>query len=375
MDLIVDGVIFHRQAYGGISRIYSEILPRMCDMHDQLRIRILTTFLLKQRVPQHRNIRHLRLFPVESFFRPGRLWRPVSARMRERLQSWAIGNGEGKIWHSTYYTRLNDWCGAEVVTVHDMIHERYPALFNGSDHDRLRQQKRDCILHADAVICVSATTQRDLYEFYGLDLAKTRIVPNAHSPVFRRLNAEHIPDALPTDKPFLLYVGRRYEYKGFDTLLKGYAVWSQRKDVDLAVVGKAWGGDEKRCLMQLGIIDSVHLLTGASDQKLTQLYNGALALVHPSLYEGFGIPLLEAMACGCPVVASRIPSTAEVAGEAPLYFEPTEVESLLAALNVAYSEGRDSPRVNLGLEHVKEYSWNRTARQTLEVYRALSTAE
>ena len=116
----------------------------------------------------------------------------------------------------------------------------------------------------------------------------------------------------------------------------------------------------------------MHLLTGIADEELAWLYNQAVALVHPSLYEGFGIPLLEAMACGCPVVASRIPSTVEVAGDIPLYFEPAEPESLPAALDAICSEDGDSKRVKLGLEHVKQYSWDRTARETLEVYRALS---
>ena len=375
MHVIVDGVIFQRQSHGGISRIYSEILPRMCIMDEGLRVEILTTNLVKQSLPTHSHICHRSLFPIEFFLRPGRLWRPVSSQIRVKLQRWAVRNEQGMIWNSTYYTRLKGWAGKEVVTVVDMIHERYPDFFNRSNDIAFKKQKRDCVLNADAILCISATTQQDLHDFYGIDLAKTYVVPLAHSPVFRKMNAKNLFDALPTDKPFLLYVGQRCHYKNFDIVLMGYGMWSHRKDVDLVVVGKPWIEREEHILAKLNVADNVHLLTDISDEKLAQLYNQALAFVCPSLYEGFGIPLLEAMACGCPVVASRIPSTIEVAGKVPLYFEPTEVESLLTALSAAYSEGRDLQRVKLGLEHVKQYSWDRTAKQILEIYRALSNVE
>ena len=101
------------------------------------------------------------------------------------------------------------------------------------------------------------------------------------------------------------------------------------------------------------------------------LYNRALAFIYPSLYEGFGIPLLEAMACGCPIVASRIPSTIEVAGDCPVYFNPNDVEELISALDIIIPEGRNSKRTRSGLERVKKYSWQKTAEQTLEVYHSL----
>ena len=107
------------------------------------------------------------------------------------------------------------------------------------------------------------------------------------------------------------------------------------------------------------------------DKGLCKLYNGAAAFIYPSLYEGFGIPLLEAMSCGCPIIASRIPSTLEVAKDVPIYFEPLEVEQLLAALNQILEEGRESDRVRRGHQVTQEYSWNKTAQETLGVYQSL----
>ncbi|MFX0202475.1 MAG: glycosyltransferase family 4 protein, partial [Candidatus Hodarchaeota archaeon] len=147
--------------------------------------------------------------------------------------------------------------------------------------------------------------------------------------------------------------------------------WAGRKEVDLVIVGESWTADEEQYLAKLGIRDRVHLIEHVDDVRLCHLYNQATAFVYPSFYEGFGIPPLEAMACGCPVVSSRIPSTFEVAGECPIYFEPNNIESLLTALDMVLFEGRDSTRVQVGFSQVKRYSWDKTARQTLDVYHEL----
>jgi len=134
---------------------------------------------------------------------------------------------------------------------------------------------------------------------------------------------------------------------------------------------RPWSTDEQQCLAQLQIQHKVQLLADVDDETLRYLYNQAVALVYPSLYEGFGIPLLEAMACGCPIIASRIPSTIEVAEDCPIYFESTELDDLINAFDIALSEGRNSKRVQTGLRKVKSYSWDRTAAQTLKVYRTV----
>jgi len=254
-----------------------------------------------------------------------------------------------------------------------MIYERFARFFNRPIDEQVREQKRHCVLTADVVICVSETTQRDVQQFYGIDAAKTQVMPLAHSPIFRLLENRDYSSTPPTDKPFLLYVGDRRSHKNFRVLLQAYNSWPRRKEVDLVIVGGQWSKEERQHFV--GLTDRVHLLMDVDDQRLCLLYNQTSAFVYPSLYEGFGIPLLEAMACGCPIIASRIPSTLEVAGECPIYFEPTKAEDLLAAFDAALSEGRNSERVRSGLERVKCYSWDKTAKQVLEVYRVLSNAD
>lgn len=371
MNLVVDGVIYQLQARGGISRIFSRILPRMCAMDETLRVTMLTSGQLKQALPVHPRLSHRPMPRIARLLRRHRLWGPAAGLASDVADRLWMGLGKGRIWHSTYYTLPDRWRGALVVTVFDLVHERLPRLFHRPNDEQFRQQKRKSVLASDAVICISNTTAEDVMQFYGVGADKIRVVPLAHDGVFKPLApAERLRmPAIP--RQYVLYVGFRDYHKNFDSLLQAFASWRHRREVGLVVVGKHWSNDEKKRVAELRLLDRVHIVTDADDEALCQLYNRAAALVYPSLHEGFGIPLLEAMACGCPVVASRIPSTTEVAGGCPIYFAPASVDDLVLALDRALSEGRGSPRVRDGIERAASFSWDATARQTLEVYRAL----
>ena len=372
MNVVVDGIIYSLQSHGGISRLFSEILPRMCQADETLDITLLMTGQSQQTLPHHPHI-HIRSTPqIERFVKPHLVWRYPMRMLKEWRLRLSIDRTEDKIWHSTYFTMPKMWRGAIVVTVVDMIYELFPDLFNTIGASRFRKQKRRCVLGADAVICISETTRRDLLHFYGIHSDKVWAVPLGYSSTFKRLASLTERAESPVSGPFLLYVGSRAPYKNFKQLVEAYSLWQHRREVSLVVVGGEWSPDEMESLTRLGIDDRVRLLNKVDDETLCYLYNTAVAFVYPSLYEGFGIPLLEAMACGCPVVASRIPSTIEVAGDCPVYFNLGETDDLMLALDKVLLEGRDSQRCLAGLERVKGFSWERTAEQTLEVYRSLA---
>lgn len=372
MEVIVDGIIYQLQSQGGISRLYSEILPRMCEIDDSLNIKLMTSGRVEQLLPFHPHIKHYHIPQVERYLRPGRIWNPIIPAVRRLVHKLCIGNGEGQIWHSTYYTMPEHWNGLHVVTFHDMIYERFPNWFNGQSSDQFREQKKHCFHEADAVICVSETTRQDLQHFYGFESKSIYVIPHGYNNVFRQMEQSMGELEMQSGKPFLLYIGTRTHYKNFDIIIQAYSIWSRKKDIDLILVGRPLSTDEKCKLVELGIQDSLHLLTNVDDEELCRFYNKAVAFVYPSLYEGFGISLLEAMACGCPIIASRIPSTIEVAGECPIYFDHHAINDLVAAFDVALQEGRNSKRTKEGLKRVKSYSWNKTAAKTLEVYQGIS---
>ena len=237
---------------------------------------------------------------------------------------------------------------------------------------RYEETKRASVKAADAIICISETTKQDLVELNEISDERICVVYPGYSDCFYQLDKKKDGWSRIHRRPFILYVGGRSAYKSFGTLLKAYSRWQSRQDVDLLVVGGNWTESEKSEIDASGLKDKVHLLQNVDDMQLCRLYNDALGVVYPSLYEGFGIPLLEAMACGCPVVASRIPSTVEVAGEVPFYFEPGQADDLAAALDHILAESERSRRIARGLERAKDFSWEQTAKQTLEVYRQLS---
>ena len=363
-------MIYQRQKVGGVSRIFTEILPRMCEIDSSLNISIITTNTLKQPLPTHENIRQYKLFPIDNYLKPAWFWRELG--LRSKYIKWNIGNGNESIWHSPIHSRLNGWKGKEVVTVYDMIYELYPEYYRQYKDERRRAIKQECILSADAVICISHNTQKNVVEFYNLDIEKTYVVPLAYNPIFRQLKDVN-PSTINTNiKPYLLYIGTRSAYKNFSAFVEGYSLWRYRNEVDLVVIGDDWSEEEKKDLEDLKLLKNIHLHSNVSDEGLVSLYNQALAFVFPSLYEGFGIPLLEAMACGCPIVASRIPTTLEVAGDVPIYFEPTEIESLISALNVVYQQEDVDQKILAGFEHVKHYSWDKTAQETHSIYQEIT---
>jgi glycosyltransferase involved in cell wall biosynthesis len=374
MNIVVDGIIFQNQHHGGVSRIYSEVLPRMCELEGNLFIHLLNSGKPEQPLPFHPKIYHKQLFPIDDLLRPRRYWEPVLPFVRGSLQLLAVGSGRNKIWHSSYYTMPRYWQGSVVLTVLDMIHERYRHLFDKPAYDRFREWKRKCIEEADAVICISNTTKQDICEIYGIDDQKLFVAPLAHADTFHRLENSQRQTDLSIEKPFILYVGARAHYKNFDGLIKAYSIWQKQEDFDLVIVGKPLTLVEKVTIQDLRIPPTrIILLSDIDDKMLCALYNRAAMFIYPSLYEGFGIPLLEAMACGCPIVASKINSTLEVAGEVPIYFEPGDLDSLLLALNSATLEGKSKLRSEMGMERAKAYSWWKTAEQILKVYHNLDS--
>jgi len=375
MRVIIDGEIYHYQSRGGISRIFNEIIPRMCGQDDSLDIALLTRGDTRQPLPRHQRVEYINASPlsrrlcserISGFFAPGATW--LAALLLERR----LRGRQDSIWHSSYYTLPEKWRGPIVMLVPDMIHEFFPELFTGKENDRFRERKERCVRAADYVLSISETTARDIERVYKLDRKKIRVIPLACTDAFYPLGESCSDPVLAGSKPFLLYVGPRVHYKNFDMLLDAYHRWPGNKDVDLVVVSYAWTQKESQTLVRMGISDKVRVMSKVDDKSLCRLYNRASAFVYPSLYEGFGIPLLEALTCGCPVIASRIPSSIEIAGDCPFYFDPENGSELIRCFDRALSEGRNRERVNKGFEQAKQYSWDRTAAQTLEVYRELS---
>ena len=274
------------------------------------------------------------------------------------------------VFHSTFYlTRaLGSLSGRpHVVTVHDMIAELFPKLRRRAD---LVTDKRRYIDGATHIICVSETTKGDLVRIFGDVQAPISVIPHGVNPRFRPTEARILgwPDN------YLLYVGRRDGYKDAATLLVAMShIRSEFPDLKLMLLGGGQlGASERNQISRLGLGDQV-IQRNVSDRDMPAAYSGAQAFVFPSRYEGFGLPVLEAMACGTPVVLARAASLPEVGGSAALYFEPGDAIDLATRISglLQQTEARRS-WVDRGRERASNFTWSETARAHSQIYAQIS---
>lgn len=361
MRIVFDHPVFSVQRYGGISRYFYEIASAL--KAKRCEIEVFSAAYFNEYLAS--NPAGLRIagayIPSLPYSNGIRRW------FNDCLATLLLcPRKDVDILHETYFA-TRDYCprsAKRVVTVHDMIHEKYAECFNPKDPTR--RAKALAVRRADHVICVSENTRRDLVEILGVLPEKTSVIYHG----FSRFKPQPSLGLKRQTRDFLLFVGARGGYKNFNRLLRAYASSaSLRAVVDIVCFGGgSFNKAEKRNFEALGIISNIRHVTG-DDSVLAGLYRDAHAFVYPSRYEGFGIPLLEAMSLGCPVLCSNASSMPEVVGAAAEMFDPDSEASIVAALEkVLLSEGVRRDLVARGYERVKLFSWEQCADATLAVY-------
>lgn len=274
--------------------------------------------------------------------------------------------------HETYFAKVSSaprGC-TMVITVYDMIHELFPNEF--PSNDETAGFKRRAIDHANHVICISENTKKDLVSLLGTSASKVSVVHLGFDQFAPSLNSARFVTL--SGKPFILFVGLRGGYKNFSGLLKAVSS-SSRLSSDFDIV--AFGGDrfslgELSEISALGFSENQVIHKSGSDDLLGSLYNSARAFIYPSLYEGFGIPPLEAMAHRCPVISSNTSSMPEVIGPAGEYFDPADTDDMRRAIeDVVYSDSRIDRLRQSGAERLTAFSWDKCSRETFDIYRSL----
>jgi alpha-1,3-rhamnosyl/mannosyltransferase len=281
--------------------------------------------------------------------------------------------------HSPYYIKPYWQPCPSVVTIYDLIPALYPQHLP-SARARLvyRATTRLALATAQQVITLSEASRRDLVERYGVPAAKVHVTHLAADARFRPQPAEDVAAlrqkyGLP--EGYVLYLGINKPHKNLVRLIEAWAIVSGQPSAagcQLVIAGY-WDPrypQARERAAQLGLRDRVRFLGPVAEEDLPALYSGCELFVFPSLYEGFGLPVLEAMACGAPVVCSNTSSLPEVAGDAALYFDPTDVEQMANTLvrALANRKLRQEMRARV-LEQAACFSWEEAAKRTLEVYR------
>jgi glycosyltransferase involved in cell wall biosynthesis len=285
-----------------------------------------------------------------------------------------IRQGDFDIFHPTYYHPYflkNSKKKPVVLTFHDTISEefgqQYPDLGQG-----LTQRKKQCLDRADAIIAISEATKCEMLRWFEIDEKKITVIHHGN-PFLAEILSNYIPQ-LQLPERYVLYIGERRFYKNFDRFIEAMAT-ILLKDKDLQIVCAGSGGfnrDETALFEKHKVANRLHQIPIKNDSTLIELYKKAQVFVYPSLMEGFGIPILEAMACGCPVVASNGTSFNEIAGDSALYFEPKNTESICRAIeSVAFDESKQKEMSAKGIEYAADFGLPKMAQATLNLYGTL----
>lgn len=281
-----------------------------------------------------------------------------------------ISAGSFDIFHPTYYDPYFLPALEQkpfVLTVFDMIYEIFPEYYSSQDVVQIRNSKKKLIENAHHIITISESAKNDILSFYEIDKTKISVVYLAST--FSNNYVEKESNLSLPDK-YLLYVGNRDKYKNFTFFILSIAELMEKyKDLSVVVTGPPFTQSELYTFSQLGINKRIHHRF-VNDEQLPMLYSKAQAFIFPSLYEGFGIPVLEAFTCGCPCVLSNTSSLPEIAGEAALYFNPKNSHELRRQVEtIMQNESLCTSIIEKGYQQLKNYSWEKTTLATAEIYR------
>ena len=371
MRIAIDEQIFLLQSYGGISRLFSELLreltlPEVTNMAngdvdlsvDPIDRQVINRYLLDD--PDLAS--KLKVTPA------GSEWHALAQYVRRGPTTT-----DADVVHNTFYLPwgLSPKNGARrVATIHDLIPERMPQTRRRLD---FLTRKQDYLRKADHIICVSEATKRDLIEIYGEQEVPVSVIHLGVDP-------KYMPDAsapawLPPN--FILMVGHRGQYKDARTLFRAFArIATDFPDLQLVCLGGgAFNRSEKRLLQELGV---AHRVTQHSLQErdMPGVYGSSRAFVLPSQFEGFGLPVLEAMASGAPTILARATSLPEVGGDAALYFTPGSDSELAECLHSILMNPEVATDLRTrGIARAAQFTWRKHATETVAVYESLVSGD
>jgi glycosyltransferase involved in cell wall biosynthesis len=305
--------------------------------------------------------------------------RPLRLLWEQTVLPWRLRRLRIDVLHSPHHTTPLAPCGCRrVVTFHDLTFFLLPERYPPTRRLYFQLMTRLSARVADAIIVPSEAVRGDVMRILpasGGPPERVFVIPEAAGPAFRPQDAvaiEAVRRRYGLEGPFLLSVGSLEPGKNRERLLQAFARLRARGlKHSLVVAGqRAWHYEgEAPLARRLGLADSVRFLGHVPQADLPALYSAADIFVFPSLYEGFGLPALEAMACGTPVVASNVSALPEVVGDAALRVSPLDVEALAGAMERLLRDDRlRSDLRERGLERAAQFSWEKAARETVEVY-------
>lgn len=353
MKILYDYQILRGQRFGGISRYYYELIHQLKGKEDVRTV--LPCWFSKN------------FYFKDQYGMKDPSWIPeyMKTALNQYWTRFRLKCGKYDIVHPTYYEPylIGKVKGKIVITVYDLIHEKFKEMFAGTDD--ILDKKRASILGADHIIAISESTRKDILEYYPeVDEKKITVIyiASCFTPAAGAAAGEAFPEK------YILFVGNRNLYKNYARFYEAVdPILREDHSLHLVCIGGGPFSDEEK-KNQASNADRIRQLD-ASDEILSYAYTHAQCFVFPSLYEGFGIPTLEAFACNCPTVLSNTSSMPEVGGDAVVYIDPYDTADMRDKIQkVLDSESlREELRIR-GKEQLAKFSWEEIANQTLACY-------
>ncbi|MGE4317350.1 MAG: glycosyltransferase family 4 protein [Deferribacterales bacterium] len=352
MKIYYDNIIYFLQNSGGISRYWHELSMRLLETDDARFIERLGACGNKVR---------------ESFSIPSEniIYEPDLPLIMSRYLPLSIDVETPAVFHSSYYRDLTNKKIKKIITVHDFTYEH---LFKGLRRLVHTTQKRHAVKNADGIICISENTKRDLLRFFPkTPEERITVIHNGVSGGFTpsvRTRLELRNSLNLPDDTFTVFVGERGGYKNFETAVTASAM----SGCFLLILGGKELNEKEKILLEKHLKDRYRKFGFISNDTMRDIYSVSLCLLYPSLYEGFGIPVLEAMKCGCPAIASNTSSLPESAGDGGVLVDEISPEGFSDAIDRLKRGGHRDEIVRKGFAHAAMFSWDRCFNETKAFY-------
>lgn len=340
---------------GGTEIYLRELLAALAEL-DQTNQYLVFTNLETQNdlVPKQANF-HWKPQAVHARFRPGRiLWEQIVLPFEAARYRLDV------LFNPGFTSPIFSPC-RQVTVFHDLQHKRYPEYFRWFDLPFWRLLLWASANRSHLLIAVSEATRSDLLRFYRIPEERVTVVHHGVEPAFSRLDRSQTED-------YLLCVSTLHPHKNLPRLIRAYG--RKARDFRLILAGLRGFHAEsiEREIVEMGLQDSVQITGWVPREELYSLYSRARAFVYPSMFEGFGMPVLEAMAAGIPVACSGIRPLREVAGDAALFFDPLDEDAIAATIERVMDDGQLRDRLTqAGRERARPFTWQRSAQQTLKI--------